>query len=89
MTESVSTTLDDLQPGQGGHVLDVIAPLHAPEWGAWLESLGFIPGERVLVLNRAWPGGDPLAVRIGLSTFALRCAEAHCVRLKLSTGTPS
>jgi len=33
------------------------------------------------VLARGVPGGEPLAVRVGLSTFALRRAEADCVRV--------
>jgi ferrous iron transport protein A len=41
-----------------------------------LEDIGFLPGERVLVMVRGFPGGDPLAVRVGGSTFALRAAEA-------------
>ena len=46
-----------------------------------LEELGFVPGEHVAVLARAMPGADPLVVRIGQSTFALRRAEADCVQL--------
>ncbi len=47
-----------------------------------LEELGFLPGERVMVLTRGWPGGDPLAVRVGHSSYALRRAEAACVELR-------
>ena len=47
-----------------------------------LEELGFLPGEKVSVMSRAWPGGDPMVVRVGLSTFALRVAEARCVQLQ-------
>jgi ferrous iron transport protein A len=44
-----------------------------------LAEIGFIPGETVMVLARAWPGGDPLVVRVGHSRFALRRAEAACI----------
>jgi ferrous iron transport protein A len=44
-----------------------------------LMELGFLPGEPVRVLHRAFPSGDPLAVRIGNSTFALRRFEAALV----------
>jgi ferrous iron transport protein A len=44
-----------------------------------LAEVGFVPGETVSVLARAWPGGDPLVVRVGNSRFALRRAEAACV----------
>jgi len=47
-----------------------------------LEEIGFLPGEKVSVMSRAWPGGDPMVVRVGLSTFALRVAEARCVQLQ-------
>ncbi|MCH7345822.1 ferrous iron transport protein A [Pelomonas sp. CA6] len=57
------------------------APDHAPEWKSWLEELGFLPGEHVSVLSHALPGRDPLVVRVGQSTYALRRAEAACVLL--------
>ena len=60
---------------------DVQAPQAAPEWARWLEEIGFIVGEHVMLMARALPGGDPLVVRIGQSTFALRRAEAACVRV--------
>ncbi len=47
-----------------------------------LGELGFLVGERVRVLARA-PFGDPIAVRVGSGTFALRRAEAECVRVVL------
>lgn len=57
----------------------VDAPRIAPEWQAWLEEIGFIPGEQVMVMARSLPGGDPVVVRVGGSTFALRLMEAACV----------
>ncbi len=59
----------------------VSAPADAPEWAAWLEEIGFLPGEAVCVMARGLPGGDPLVVRIGQSTFALRRAEAACIAI--------
>jgi ferrous iron transport protein A len=47
-----------------------------------LGELGFFVGERVRVLARA-PFGDPIAVRVGSGTFALRCAEADCVQVEM------
>jgi ferrous iron transport protein A len=46
-----------------------------------LLEIGFFPGARVEVLAAQWPGGDPMAVRIGGATFALRRREAQLVRL--------
>ncbi|MDL2338776.1 MAG: FeoA family protein [Pseudomonadota bacterium] len=57
----------------------VQAPSRAPEWAQWLEEIGFMPGEQVELMARGAFGGDPLVVRVGLSTFALRKAEAACV----------
>ena len=44
-----------------------------------LLELGFIAGETVEVVAEIWPGGDPIAVRIGNTTFALRRREAGAV----------
>jgi ferrous iron transport protein A len=44
-----------------------------------LLELGFIPGETLEVVAELWPGGDPMAVRLGNSLFALRRREAGSV----------
>lgn len=46
-----------------------------------LADLGFVPGEYVRVVARGALGGEPLAVRVGRSTFALRRHEAACVQV--------
>ena len=51
---------------------------------ARLRDLGFVPGARCEVVARMGLGGDPLAVRIGGSTFALRRAEAAAVHVQLA-----
>ncbi len=62
------------------HIVQRVAPpANAPDWAQRLEEIGFIAGEQVTLMARGLPGGDPLVVRIGLSTFALRQAEAACV----------
>ena len=75
----MTLTLDQLPDRQACTVTQVAPPANAPEWHEWLEEIGFLPGERVMVMARALPGGDPLVVRIGSSTFALRRVEAACV----------
>ena len=75
------TPLSQLPDRRAAQVHDVVAPAHSPEWARWLAEIGFLPGERVQILTRALPGGDPLVVRVGDGTFALRCAEAACVRV--------
>ena len=75
-------TLAQAAIGQAHRVKALQAPAQAPEWKQMLEELGFVAGEHVAVLARAMPGADPLVVRIGQSTFALRRAEAACVELE-------
>ncbi|MGE0313960.1 MAG: ferrous iron transport protein A [Lautropia sp.] len=73
--------LDALQTGRTATVDAVDAAAHAPDAARWLAEIGFVPGERVTVLTRAWPGRDPLMVRVGHSAFALRRWEARCIRV--------
>ncbi len=75
-------TLDQIVLGARHVVASVAVPSASPEWARWLEEIGFIPGEQVVLMARAALGGDPLVVRVGQSTFALRRAEAACVLLK-------
>lgn len=46
-----------------------------------LSELGFLRGETVKVIRRV-AGGEPIAVRVGSSTFALRRYEAECIRVE-------
>lgn len=41
-----------------------------------LQELGFVEGERLRVIAHGYPGREPIAVRIGSTTFALRRFEA-------------
>jgi ferrous iron transport protein A len=78
----VPISLDQAQLATAYAVHDVVYPKSGADWPQRLEEIGFLPGERVIVLRRGVPGGDPLAVRIGHSTFALRRAEAACVHVR-------
>jgi ferrous iron transport protein A len=78
---AMAPTLDAAPIGQAAVVRAVAVPCEAPEWAQWLEEIGFIPGERVMVMARGLPGADPLVVRVGNSTFALRRAEAACIQI--------
>jgi len=48
-----------------------------------LRELGFVPGEEVRIIAESFPGRDPIAVRLGSTTFALRRHEAAMVRVTL------
>ncbi|MES2510557.1 MAG: FeoA family protein [Pseudomonadota bacterium] len=85
MTSSSHTLpqlLADAATGDVFTVVQVSAPAATPEWALQLEDIGFLPGERVAIMARGLPGGDPLVVRVGLSTFALRRDEAACIQVR-------
>lgn len=44
-----------------------------------LLEIGFFPGAAVKIVAAMWPDDDPLAVRVGGVTFALRRHEAEGV----------
>lgn len=46
-----------------------------------LVELGFIEGETIRIVAESFPSRDPIAVRIGNTTFALRRHEAALVRV--------
>jgi ferrous iron transport protein A len=81
MKGNAALRLDEIEIGRAMTVHRVAAAVHAPEWLGWLQEIGFLPGERVMLMAKGFPGGDPLVVRVGLSTFALRAAEAACVHV--------
>jgi ferrous iron transport protein A len=60
----------------------VSADPRVPERDRQLEEIGFHAGEQVMVMTRGFPDGEPLVVRIGQSTFALRRDEAACVEIE-------
>jgi ferrous iron transport protein A len=75
-------TLVQLSDHSPARVRQVQPDAAHPEWARQLADIGFMPGEPVCVLRRGVPGGDPLVVRIGGSTFALRRAEAACIEVE-------
>ncbi len=76
-----SSALDRLALHVPAVVRQITPPPEMQDWAIWLAEIGFLPGESVRVIARGAPGGDPLVVRIGDSTFALRKAEAACVQV--------
>jgi len=79
MTVPLPMPFHRLPAGSPATVVSVDPPPHAPHWAGMLEELGFVPGEPVSVLARAALGGGAIVARVGVSTFALRAAEAGCV----------
>jgi ferrous iron transport protein A len=54
-----------------------------------LRDLGFVAGARCEVIAKMWPVGDPMVVRVGGSTFALRRTEAAAVRVSRLEAQPA
>lgn len=73
--------LPDLPSGTVARVVsveavDAAAPL---ELARRLSELGFLPGELVRIVGRGFLAREPIAVRVGTGTFALRLFEADCI----------
>jgi ferrous iron transport protein A len=56
-----------------------VSELEGGDIGLRLIELGFVEGESLRVIAHGYPGREPLAVRIGNTTFALRRFEAEHV----------
>jgi ferrous iron transport protein A len=75
------TTLDQLPVGMSA-LVDAIASIKGAsdfDIALRLKELGFVQGEKVKILHKGYFGGEPIAVRIGQSTFALRKFEAALI----------
>lgn len=57
--------------------------------GLRLLELGFVEGEKLRIIALGHPGREPIAVRIGNTTFALRRFEADHVLVVPVQGSPS
>jgi ferrous iron transport protein A len=84
-----SVPLASLHKGDQGVVAEIletdagiVGDSNGATIGRRLIEIGFVPGERVQVIEEVWPGGDPLAVRVGASVFALRRREARAVMVR-------
>jgi ferrous iron transport protein A len=79
-----SVPLIDLAAGARARVVSVGAvDAAAPqELARRLSELGFLPGELVRIVARGFLSREPIAVRVGTGTFALRRFEAACIRVR-------
>lgn len=73
--------LSSLRPGAQASVAHVSLgkAREDQELALRLIEIGFLPGERLRVIARGQPGDEPIAVRLGQTTFALRKFEAAFV----------
>jgi ferrous iron transport protein A len=56
-----------------------LAKVEGADIGLRLVELGFVEGEPLRIVAHGHPGREPIAVRIGSTTFALRRFEADHV----------
>ena len=85
----VSPSLADLPLGAPARVVGVRpagASREARELALRLLEIGFMEGEPVRVIAQGHPGREPIAVRVGGTTFALRRFEAEQVLVALDVG---
>jgi ferrous iron transport protein A len=77
-------SLADLTPGTVARVLCVASSIEgaSSELPLRLAELGFLPGESVRVVARGFLAREPIAVRVGTGTFALRRFEAAAIRVE-------
>jgi ferrous iron transport protein A len=61
----------------------VSVPLSEGELERRLIEMGLVEGAQVEVLHEAFPGRDPIAVRVSEHTVALRRTEANAVVVSL------
>ncbi len=61
-----------------------LAEVEGGDIGLRLLELGFVEGEPLRVIAHGYPGREPIAVRIGSTTFALRRFEADHVLVALA-----
>ncbi len=54
-----------------------------------LLELGFAPGEQIRVVAESFPSRDPMAVRVGNTTFALRRFEAAMIQIMQADVLPA
>jgi ferrous iron transport protein A len=82
-TQDGEVGLADLATGAAARVVSVSSGEGAAprEMGRRLAELGFLPGETVRIVARGLLAREPIAVRVGTGTFALRLFEAACVRV--------
>ena len=80
-----SISLADLPLQQLATVCEVSRPT-SPEDQALVQRLveiGFVPGERIKIIAVGHPGREPIAVRVGHTTFAMRRFEADYIRVSI------
>lgn len=82
-----SFRLDQCRKGAEVRVVDLLPQpqfgLQDAQVGLRLKELGFLPGAQLKVIGFGLFGGDPLAVQVNGTKFALRRAEAAKIGVEI------
>lgn len=81
--------LSEVAVGETVTIRKVLTGAAQPEVGdigLRLLELGFVEGEILRVVAHGFPGHEPIAIRIGSTTFALRRFEADHVLVEATPG---
>ena len=75
--------LSDLKRGTVARIICVCGAANgaSDDMALRLAELGFLPGEAVRIIARGLLSAEPIAVRVGTGTFALRRFEAAAIRV--------
>jgi ferrous iron transport protein A len=77
-------TLDDLDRGVSARIVAVAWGVLAEDEAKRLQALGIDRGAEVSIAHRGvFAGRDPLAIRIGSMTVALRRSHAHAITVEV------
>ena len=74
------TTLNQMQPGEGGRIVDITAQRAVTQR---LMAMGLLPGRHVEVVRFA-PLGDPITVQLDGTQVSLRRSEARTIEVERS-----
>ncbi|MDL2283747.1 ferrous iron transport protein A [Oxalobacter sp. OttesenSCG-928-P03] len=79
--------LAQLRKGDSATIMGLAdADANRPEFvRSRLMELGFFQGEKISIVAESFPGRDPMAVRVGNATFALRRLEASMIYVTQDT----
>jgi ferrous iron transport protein A len=84
--ETVLESLGAMRPGTRGRIahFDHVADGHGHDLADRLREIGFAENLEVEVLHQSPFGRDPIAVRVGKMTVALRRREANIVKVHVA-----
>lgn len=76
-----SFPLSRLQPGEAARIFGFDAEASLEPFFLRLLEVGFLPGERIEVLNHSPFGGDAISVQVMEGVYAIRVSEARRIQV--------